>query len=33
MTYVRGSSNIHRYSRRRRAQALNFKDRERFPIW
>lgn len=33
MSYVRGSSDIRSYVRRRRAQALNFADRALFPIW
>lgn len=33
MRYARGSSDIYSFNRARRAQALNFADRYRFPIW
>lgn len=33
MSYTRGSSDIWRWSHRRRARALDFSDRRLFPIW
>ncbi len=33
MTYYPGSSDVKSWNKSRRAQALNFADRYRFPIW
>ena len=33
MSYIRGSSHIWRWSRKKRARALDFCDRRLFPIW
>jgi hypothetical protein len=33
MTYARNSSDIVRFSPRKRKQALDFSDRALFPIW